>query len=166
MALDVLKGIAIAVAVLLLQVVVFNNIHLFGCATPLMYVYLLLLIPNNTPRWLILVAGFIIGIFADMFSNTPGVAAAAMTLVAFIQQPYLQLFLSRETPEDLLPSLKTLGFTKYLGYSFPLVLLFVAVFFTLEEFAFFNWQQWLLYILGSTLITYLLIITTETLRKG
>lgn len=166
MTLDVLKGLAITVAILLLQVVVFNNIHLFGCATPLMFVYLVLIAPSNTPRWVMLVAGFLIGIIADMFSNTPGVAAAAMTLVAFVQAPYLKLFLSRETPEDLLPSLKTLGLTKYLGYSFPLVLLFVVVFFTLEEFAFFNWQQWLLYILGSTLVTYLLIITTETLRKG
>ncbi len=166
MTIDAIKGIALAAVILLLQVVVFNNIHLFGCATPLLFIYILLVAPNNSRRWVVLLVGFVIGLISDMFSNTPGVAAASMTLIGFLQPPYLKMFLSRESPEDLRPSIKSLGFTKYLGYSFPLVFLFVVVFFTLEEFAFFNWQQWLLYILGSTLLTYLLVITTETLRKG
>ena len=151
---------------LLLQVVALNNIHLFGCATPLLLVYIILLMPNNTPRWIVLLGGFILGLISDIFTNTPGVGAASMTLVAFIQPAYLKLFLSRESPEDLQPSLKTLGFTKYLSYSIVLVSLFIVVFFSLEEFAFFHWQQWALYTSGSIVLTYLLIFTIESLRKG
>lgn len=166
MTIDVVKGIGIALLILLLQVVVLNNIHLFGCATPLMIVYVLLLFPRSTPRWVVMLEGFIIGLICDMFTDTPGVGAASMTLVAFIQPVYLQLFFSRETPDDLQPSIKNLGIVKYLGYSIVLVFLFIVVYFSLEEFAFFHWQQWAIYILGSTILTYLLIITIESLRKG
>ena len=55
---------------------------------------------------------------------------------------------------------------KYLGYSFPLVLLFIVMFFTLEYFTFFNLQQWVLYVVGSTVLTYVIILTIEMIRKG
>ena len=163
---DILKGIALGTLLLLLQVIVLNNIHLFGCATPLLFVYIILLAPNNAPRWAVMVVGFLLGLVSDIFATTPGVAAASMTLVAFLQPAYLKLFLSRESPENLQPTLHEFGLIKYLSFSFPLVLLFVFMFFTLEEFTFFHWQQWLLYILGSTMLTYVLILTIETIRKG
>lgn len=166
MTVDLLKGFGLALLLLLLQVVVLNNIHLFGCATPLLFVYIILLAPNNAPRWAVLLVSFLIGLVSDIFSNTPGVGAASMTLIGFIQPVYLKLFLSRESPEDLQPSLSSLGFSKYLSYSLLLVFLFIVVFFSLEEFTFFHWQQWLLYILGSTLLTYLLIFSIESLRRG
>ena len=166
MTLDMIKGLGLAVLLMLLQVVVLNNIHLFGCATPLLYVYLILLAPNNAPRWAVMTAGFVLGLISDIFTNTPGVGAASMTLIGFIQPVYLKLFLSRESPDDLQPSLKSLGAAKYLSYSFVLVLLFVTAYFSIEEFTFFHWQQWLFYIIGSTALTYLLIFTIESLRKG
>ncbi|MDY3103168.1 MAG: rod shape-determining protein MreD, partial [Prevotella sp.] len=43
MSIDMLKGISFFVLLLLLQVLVFNHIHLFGFATPLLYVYVMLL---------------------------------------------------------------------------------------------------------------------------
>ena len=44
MGVDLLKGISFFILLLLLQVLVFNHIHLFGWATPLLYVYVLSLI--------------------------------------------------------------------------------------------------------------------------
>lgn len=163
---DILKVIGAGLLILLLQVIVLNNIHLHGCATPLLFVYVILCTPRNAPRWAPIVAGFLLGLTSDIFANTPGVAAASMTLIGFLQPMYLQLFLNRDSPENLKPTLHEFGFAKYLSYSFPLVLLFVITFFTLEYFTFFNIYQWMLYVVGSTVLTYVLILTIEIIRKG
>ena len=60
---QLLRGVAIFVALLLVQILVFNHIHLFNCATPLLYIYVVLLFPRNIPRWLALLSGFIMGFF-------------------------------------------------------------------------------------------------------
>lgn len=161
---ETLKNIGMAILLLFVQVVVLNNIHIFGYATPLLLIYCILIAPADMPRWASLVMAFIIGIISDIFANTPGVCAASLTLVAFIQPIYLKMFLSRESPDDLRPSLASLGLTKFFSFSFVLTLLFITVFFTLEEFSFFHWKQWLCLVGGSTAITYLLIFVIEFVR--
>lgn len=166
MSINIFKQFILGIMLLAVQILVLNNIHLWDCATPLLFVYLIISLPLNTPRSLAVFLGFLVGLISDIFSNTPGVAAAAMTLVGLIQRYWLSLFINRETPEDMNPSIREMGFTKYLFFSFVLVLIFVIAFFTLEEFSFFHWQQWLLSIGGSLVITVILILTLEQIRKG
>lgn len=64
----------------LLQVLVFNHVHIFGYATPMPYIYFLLILPSDTPRWLYVLLGFVLGLLIDLFTNTPGMAAGSMTL--------------------------------------------------------------------------------------
>ncbi len=149
----------------LVQVFVLNRISLFGCATPLLYVYLILPFRRNYSKWLIVLCGFLMGITMDIFTNTPGVAAASSTLLAFVQPYILNIFIIKDSPDDLLPSMKVLGKTKYIIYTVICVLLYCIVFFTIETFCFFNLLQWLLNIVGSTIITVLLIIVIENVRR-
>ena len=46
------------VMLIALQVLVFNHIHIAGYATPLPYVYFLLILPSDTPRSALLMWGF------------------------------------------------------------------------------------------------------------
>ena len=64
-------------------------------------------IRRNIPKWLSLTSAFIIGLIVDIFANTPGVAAASMVLIALIQPYLLLLFINRESPDDLEPTIKT-----------------------------------------------------------
>ncbi len=166
MNIDLLKNILLAVVLLLIQAMVLNRIHLFNCATPLIYVYMVLLMPRNYPRWGVLLQSFLIGICADIFSNTPGVAAGSMTFLGFIQTWLLAPFIHRDNPDeaDLRPTMKEMGLNRYLFYAFLCVFIYCTLFFTLETFSFFNWVQWLASIFGSTLITLLLILVIENLR--
>jgi rod shape-determining protein MreD len=149
----------------LVQALVFNHIHLFDCATPLLYVYFVLLFPRNFPKWAILVWSFIMGLVIDTFSNTPGVAAASMTFLGLIQ-PYLMIpFTPRDSPDDLVPSMKTLGLTKFIYFAVIAVFIYCLLFFTLEAFNFFNWLQWLENILASTVLTSVLILVIENVRR-
>jgi len=165
MAIDTLRRALVFVVLCLVQALVFNHIHLFGCATILLYVYFVVMLPRNYPRWAGLLWSFALGLSVDMFTNTPGMAAAALTLTGFLQPYLLQLFLPREAPENLKSAASSLGFTKFLTMAFILVFIHCLVFFTIESFGFFNWQQWALNIVGTTLLTVLLIMTLESFRK-
>ena len=74
---ELIKHIILFVLLLLGQALVCNHIHLFDCATPFLYVYFVLMFRINYPRWGILAWAFVMGLGVDVFSNTPGVAAAS-----------------------------------------------------------------------------------------
>lgn len=165
MNIDFLHRLLLFVILFLAQVLVLNHIHLFNIATPLLYIYFIVSFRRNYPKWGMLVWSFLLGLGVDIFSNTPGVAAASMTLMAFLQPFILELFLQRDSDEDLRPSIRALGFSGYLYYVILITLNYCLVFFTIETFNFFNWTQWGLSILGSMVLSVVLIVVVDNLRK-
>lgn len=165
MNLNFLKSVLLFAILLLAQVLVLNHIHLFDCATPLLYVYVVLQFRRNYPRWSILLVSFLLGLLVDIFSNTPGVAAASMTFLGFLQPYVLAMFLNRDSDEDLQPSMKSLGFAKFFYYAAVLVVVYCAIFFTIETFSFFNGLLWLECVGGSAMLTVLLILAIENSRR-
>ena len=141
---DLLRRGALFVILCLAQVLVLNHIHLFSCATPLLYVYFIISIRRHYPRWGLLLWGF--------------------CMLSFVQPYLLASFIPREAAEDLKPSIATLGVSKYTWYSFFSILLFCVVFFSLEQFSFFDPIQWLLNVGGSTLLTFLLVFVIDNVR--
>jgi len=150
---------------LLVQVLVLNHIHLFNVATPMVYVALALNFQRNYPRWAALLWCFSMGICVDMFANTLGVGAASMTLVGFVQPYLLELFVPRDASDDFQVHISTVGMNTYLLYSSILVFVYCLLFFSLEAFNFFNFLQWLLCVVGSTVLTMILILAIENLVK-
>ncbi|MCI6160868.1 MAG: rod shape-determining protein MreD [Prevotella sp.] len=161
---DVLKRLLMFVILGLVQVLVCNHIHLLGYATPLLYVYFVITFRRNYPKWAILLWSFSLGLSIDAFSNTPGLAAGSMTLLAVVQPYLLEAFVPRDCADDLESSMSALGFTKFSLLTALCVFLYTFVFFTLEVFNFFNWQQWLLCIGGSTVLTIVLVLVLENVR--
>lgn len=147
------------------QVVVFNHIHLFHYATPLMYVYFIMRFPVGSSRWSLLLWGFPLGLIIDIFSNTPGVAASSLTIISFVQPYLIQLFLPKDDYATLQPSMNALGFRTFLRYALTVVFLFSVLFFSFEAFNLHNFQDWILRIIASTAITVLFIMVIESFRK-
>ena len=54
------------------QVYILNNIQFSGAVNPYFYVLFVLLLPFETPGWILLSLAFILGLTIDIFSNTPG----------------------------------------------------------------------------------------------
>ena len=162
---DILKRLGMFVIFVLAQAIVLGRIHLFHYATPLLYVYFVLSFERNYPKWAILLWSFAMGLFIDIFANTPGLAAASMTLIAALQPYYLELFVPRDSADNMKPTIQTLGPSKYSTYIVPLTLLYCIVFYSLEFFNFFNWLQWLFCVVGSTAITLVLIYTFEIFKS-
>lgn len=105
------------------------------------------------------------GLSVDMFANTPGLAAASMTLIGFIQPYILGLYLSEEDNADLMPGFSTLGTTKFATYAFILVTIYCIVFFSLEAFTGARWMDWLISIAGSLVLTLTFIFTIDSVRR-
>lgn len=166
MSIDFLKRLVLFLGLLLAQVLVLNHIHLFGFATPLLYVYFVISFRRSYPKWAVLVWSFMLGLCVDVFSNTPGVAAASMTFVALLQPYVLEMFIQRDNEDDVLPCFLSLGPSKYIGYAAILTTVYCLAFFTIETFTFFNWLQWLLSVVTSALLTLLLVIVVDNLRRN
>lgn len=162
---DSLKRIALFLVFVLAQSLVLGGIHLFNCATPLLYVYFVMMFPRNYPKWALLLWSFTMGLLIDVLFNTPGLAAASLTLIAAIQPYLLEAFTTQDSPENLEPTLKTLGWEKYTVYAVMTVLIFCIVIYSLEMFSFFNLLHWAMCVIGSTLITLVFIFTFEIARS-
>lgn len=165
MTIDTLKRLGWFMGFVLLQAIILGHVHLFGVATPLLYIYFFLQLPRNYPKWASLLWAFAMGLLLDTFSNTPGLTATSLTLLAALQPYYMEIYIPRDSAEDFKPSLGSLRATKYFFYAVPLVLLYCLVFYSLELFNFYNWLHWLSCVIGSTLITLVLIYTFEIVKK-
>lgn len=100
-----------------------------------------------------------------MFTNTPGVASFSLTLIGAIQPYLLELFIPRDAEEDMKASASIIGWGKFTTYATIIVLLYCLTFFSIEAFNFYNWQHWLQSIGGSAVLTLILILSLESIRK-
>lgn len=149
---------------LIVQVLIFNHIHLFGYATPVIYIYILCIQPLDAPRYSWLLWGFFTGLAADLFSGTPGVGAASMTLTAMCAPVLLRLMVPKDSVEDMVPDYYNLGSWKFVWYVLLLVLLQQAAFILLEVFSFFNFMDVLYTYLGSSLLTVIFVLALAGMR--
>ena len=165
MKIDALHRVLVFILLLLTQAIVLNSVHLFGVATPLLYVYFVIMFPRNYPRWGILLWSFFMGLCNDMFANTPGQAAAALTLTGFVQPWLLELVMPRDAEHNMKTAASTLGTGKFATLALMLTTIHCLTFFALESFQFINMGYWLLSTIGSILLTWTIIIALENIRK-
>jgi len=146
------------------QVFIFNHIQLFGCAMPLFYVWFIVTMKKGYPKWAIMVWAFVMGITLDIFTNTPGVTAASLTAAGMAQPYLLDLFMTRDTDDQIIPSASTIGKKPYANYTIVLVFSYCALYYTLEMFSFMNGLKWLECVVGSAVLTIALVLTFDRLR--
>lgn len=73
------------IVLILLQIIVFNNINLLGYVNPYIYIVFLILYPVNANRYGLLIAGFLLGLTMDMFSDSGGIHSAACLFLAYFR---------------------------------------------------------------------------------
>jgi membrane-bound ClpP family serine protease len=152
---------------LALQALVFDHVHILGHATPFVAVYFVLLFPGNSSRSAMLLWSFALGVIADTFTDTPGVAAIALTTTAMIQPWLLNVNSTIETDDEIpLPSARKMGWGSYIRYISLGTVFCEAIFHLCETFSFFNWMELLVNAGSSSLITILIIAAIESVRTG
>src|SRR5690606_14041375 len=128
--------------IILIQVLVLNKITLrwwaqpagFPVFIPYIYPLFILLLPFETPVWLLLFLGFALGLTMDSFMNTAGMHACATVLIAYLRTNVLNALLPKNLAEypNQSPGVKNMGWMPFLVYSLFLVLIHHVVFFSIE----------------------------------
>ena len=150
------------IILVLVQILILNNIQISGYIVPHFYVLFILLLPFETPRWLLLLVAFALGISIDLFMNTPGMHAAATLFMAFLRPYILEMSSPRDGYESgSSPRLFYYGFQWFLRYTVILVFAHHFFLFYLEVFRFTEFFSTLLRVLLSSLFSIILIMLSQ-----
>lgn len=161
MKLDYIYEVLLFVALILLQVLLFNQISVFGYATPFLYIYFLMKLPIGRNVFYVIIMGFLMGITIDIFLNTPGINAAATTLVAATRRPLLRLFYEKDVFDEFVPGIYT-ATGPFIKSSILAVAMHQTVLYGLEAFSLFNPEILILRWVSSIALTLALIFALDT----
>ena len=160
----IIRNIIRFFVLVLVQVLVVKNIELGRFINPFLYVLFILVLPFETPKWLLLVASFFLGITIDMFYDTSGMHAAACVLMAYVRPGILKLFSPRDGYEfGTQPSIQYLGTPWFLSYAGILVLIHHLVLFYIEIFRFSEFFSTFFRVIVSSIFTLLLVVISQYL---
>jgi hypothetical protein len=165
---NILKNSIRFVLFLLIQIIILNEVPpLHQFITPYLYFIVLLWLPFGTNRLTMTVIGFILGFSLDIFTNTPGLHAAAATLVGYIRPTVLNLLLSVEASEEVNkePSVGTMGWGPFLVYVFFLTFIHHFYLVLLEWLQFGNFTYFIGKVFATSLMSVLLILLVELMMN-
>lgn len=135
-----------------LQVFILNKIQLSGYINPFMYIAFILLLPFETPRWLLLFVSFFLGSSIDIFTDTLGMHASATLFIGFLRPYILKSIAPREGYETAsMPRIKSLGPGWFIRYTLILTLLHHFFLFSVEIFR----VSAIFFIFGRTILSVL-----------
>lgn len=147
---------------ILIQVLLLSRINLFGLATPVLYGYFLLKLPIGRNLFYVIISAFLMGLIIDIFLNTPGMNAAAITLVAMLRKPMMSLFFEKEEFEGFVPGMNSAP-GPFVRFTIFTIFLHLTLLFFIESFTLFNLVNTLLRIIISAVSSIILIIALDML---
>ncbi|AVM57631.1 rod shape-determining protein MreD [Bacteroides heparinolyticus] len=165
MAISYLHKIGWLIGLVLLQVLILNNVHIMGYATPFLYIYLILKFESDASRNELMLWAFFLGLTVDVFSDTPGMNAAAAVLLAFLRPMFLRLFIPRDTLDGIVPTVRAMGFSPFLKYLVVGVFVHHGMLLVVEFFSLAHIGALFLRIATSTLLTVGCIMAVEGIRR-
>jgi rod shape-determining protein MreD len=147
---------------ILVQVLLFNHIEPGRFIHVYVYVLFILLLPFETPGWLLLVSAFLLGFSLDLFMDTPGIHASASVFMAFLRPVVLRRFAPRDGYETgTLPRLPYYGLEWFIKYTVLLVAAHHLFLFTVDVFRFSEFHLVLVRTFFSTLLTTVFILLSQ-----
>lgn len=153
------------IGLVLFQVLILNHMHINGYATPFLFIYFILKFQTRTSRNELMLWAFVLGLTVDLFSNTPGMSAAAVTCLAFSRNTLLRMVTLRMLDDDFEPGIKTMGLSPFFRYVMLACALYCTFFLTIDTFSFFHLPILLLKIATSTISTLICIFCMESIGR-
>ena len=155
--------IRFALFILVQVFVLFKVPPLHRFITPYLYYLYILWLPFNLPRLWLTATGFLFGLTLDYFTNTPGLHAAACTLIAYVRPFVVNLLISQEGSDKNFPSpsITSMGWAPYTTYVVVLTLLHHTYLVFLEWMSFGTFWYFLGKVFATTFVSLLLILVTE-----
>ena len=144
--------------VILLQVLLFNNLHWLGIAHPYIYILFLLFLPASWPRWTEMLIGAFTGVIMDIACSSPGVHMSACVAIAYLRPLLLRRLVQEVERIDTEIRSYTIGLQPFVVLCAILIPLHHAMVVVLEAWNLhmFGWK--VLSILLSSILTMVLVL--------
>lgn len=152
------KQIVRYIIVMALQVLLFDQLQLWGACHPYIYVLCLLMMPITLPASVQMLIGAAAGIVMDIFCNSLGVHMAGCILIMFIRPYLIGAVVSDKDRLNEQISLRSIGMEALLKYVIILVLIHHLTVFAIGAWSWNHIGFVLLETVVSSLVTILVII--------
>lgn len=163
---DLVRNILRFITLIFVQVYVLNKIPpLHQYIIPYIYFLFIIWLPFSLSRIGLLIVGFITGLTLDYFTMTPGLHAAACTLIAYVRPLLVNVLTPKDSSELSYrePSAKAMQWAPYAVYVVTLTLLHNGYMLFLEFLNIGGFLNFIIKIISTTAISLLLIFTAELL---
>ncbi len=152
---------------LFFQVLILKNAVLFHTAFCFLYIAFLLLLPVESNPLVLMLIGFVMGIFIDKFYDSLGLHAFSCVLIMYGRN----FWLTRLTPQggydlNASPAIVMYGLQWFLLYSVPLIFVHHAVLFFIEVGGFQYFWFTFLKVIVSTVFTTVVFLMVQYLLPG
>lgn len=150
---------------ILVQVfILFKMPPLHRFIVPYLYYLFILWLPFSLSRMSLTFIGFVFGLCLDYFTETPGLHAAACTLIAYVRPFVIGLLISQEGADKnyVAPSIVSMGWAPYATYVLVLTLLHHC-YLSLLQLNVGGLVYFLGKVIASSAVSFLLILLTELL---
>jgi hypothetical protein len=159
---SLLRYILAFIAIVLVQVLILDNIQISHYAVPFLYILFLLILPFETPGWLLLLIGFFLGLTIDLFEHTYGIHTAATVFAAWLRPGLLKLLAPRDGyMSNTRPRIADYGAGWYLRYSATIIFVHHFFLFYFEVFTFHHFFSTLWRVIVSSFFTLFLVILSQ-----
>ncbi len=155
---SILNYIGRFIIIVILQVFVLNKIQISGYINPFLYVFFILILPFDIPRYLLLIVAFVLGLTIDMFCDTAGMHTSATVFMAFLRPGVINaISIKDEFEPKTFPGLHNMDTSWVLKYSIILIFFHHTFLFFLEVFSFAEFFTTLWRSILSTLVTFIFV---------
>lgn len=146
------------VLLLLAQILIFSNINFSSFVNPYVFPLFILLLPFETPRWLLMLAGMLSGLMLDIFLGSIGMHAAACLLVGYMRPFLINIITPKGTDFEISPNIYAQGLPWFVTYTGITMLIYLTFYFLIEAATLLNFFFLLLKIILSTLVSVFFMI--------
>lgn len=147
-----------------MQVLIIQNINLSGYIILLPYVMLVIILPFETNKLIVLFASFFLGVCIDFFYDSSGIHASACTIMGFARYYVLKYVAPRDGYDTgVKPTIDDMGLEWFIRYAGTLIVIHHFFLFYLEIFRFSEFFRTLFRIILSSAGTFGLIYLIQFL---
>tara|TARA_B100001059_G_C17613454_1_gene465774 strand:+ start:294 stop:797 length:504 start_codon:yes stop_codon:yes gene_type:complete len=150
------------ILLVIIQVLLLNQINLFGYINPYLYILFIIIYPFSANKSLLIFLSFLLGLFVDFFSDSGGIHAAASVFIAFIR-PFVLKYSFGISYEYNTIKISNEDYLKQIIYVGSMVFFHHFILFALEIFNVNHFLLFLNSILFSSIFSIIIILCIITL---
>lgn len=158
------KQIGRYILVMMLQVLLFDQLQLWGVCHPYIYILCLLMMPITLPHNAEMVIGAVVGLIMDVFCNSLGIHTASCILLMFIRPYLIGAVVNDKDRLNEQISLRSIGMEALIKYVAIMVVIHHLTVFMLAAWSWHHLGFVLMETVVSSAITILVIIAYNLLK--